>query len=325
MKEPLLKIENLKTHFYTYKGVVRAVDGINLEIKEDEILGLVGESGCGKTVTALSILKLLSSNARIVEGKIIFEGLDIVSLKEEGLRNIRGSKIAMIFQEPMSSLNPVYTIGNQLVETVLLHNREYSKKQAREKAIELLKLVKIPLPEKVIDQYPHELSGGMRQRCMIAMALVCKPKLLIADEPTTALDVTTESQILELIKELKSELHHSVLLITHDLGIVAELCDRVAVMYAGKIVECSDVKTIFTAPKHPYTIGLLNAIPKFTEKRRLEAIEGMPPDLISLPKGCRFAPRCKFATSECKEREPELRSLGKGHEIACFKIIENVS
>ncbi|MDI6855347.1 MAG: ABC transporter ATP-binding protein [Candidatus Thermoplasmatota archaeon] len=325
MKEPLLKIENLKTHFYTYKGVVRAVDGINLEIKEDEILGLVGESGCGKTVTALSILKLLSSNARIVEGKIIFEGLDIVSLKEEGLRNIRGSKIAMIFQEPMSSLNPVYTIGNQLVETVLLHNREYSKKQAREKAIELLKLVKIPLPKKVIDQYPHELSGGMRQRCMIAMALVCKPKLLIADEPTTALDVTTESQILELIKELKSELRHSVLLITHDLGIVAELCDRVAVMYAGKIVECSDVKTIFTAPKHPYTVGLLNAIPKFTEKRRLEAIEGMPPDLISLPKGCRFAPRCKFATSECKEREPELRSLGKGHEIACFKIIENVS
>lgn len=325
MKEPLLKIENLKTHFYTYKGVVRAVDGINLEIKEDEILGLVGESGCGKTVTALSILKLLSSNARIVEGKIIFEGLDIVSLKEEGLRNIRGSKIAMIFQEPMSSLNPVYTIGNQLVETVLLHNREYSKKQAREKAIELLKLVKIPLPKKVIDQYPHELSGGMRQRCMIAMALVCKPKLLIADEPTTALDVTTESQILDLIKELKSELRHSVLLITHDLGIVAELCDRVAVMYAGKIVECSDVKTIFTAPKHPYTVGLLNAIPKFTEKRRLEAIEGMPPDLISLPKGCRFAPRCKFATSECKEREPELRSLGKGHEIACFKIIENVS
>ncbi|MDI6887898.1 MAG: ABC transporter ATP-binding protein [Candidatus Thermoplasmatota archaeon] len=325
MKEPLLKIENLKTHFYTYKGVVRAVDGINLEIKEDEILGLVGESGCGKTVTALSILKLLSSNARIVEGKIIFEGLDIVSLKEERLRNIRGSKIAMIFQEPMSSLNPVYTIGNQLVETVLLHNREYSKKQAREKAIELLKLVKIPLPKKVIDQYPHELSGGMRQRCMIAMALVCKPKLLIADEPTTALDVTTESQILELIKELKSELRHSVLLITHDLGIVAELCDRVAVMYAGKIVECSDVKTIFTAPKHPYTVGLLNAIPKFTEKRRLEAIEGMPPDLISLPKGCRFAPRCKFATSDCKEREPELRSLGKGHEIACFKIIENVS
>jgi peptide/nickel transport system ATP-binding protein len=328
--ESLLKIENLKTYFYTYKGVAKAVDGINLEIKEDEIFGLVGESGCGKSVTALSILRLILPPGKIVEGKIIFEDRNLAELGERELRDIRGSKIAMIFQEPMSSLNPVYTIGHQIMEVILLHqgkelkktlSRGSRKKEVRKKAVELLKLVKISEPEKVVDQYPHELSGGMRQRCMIAMALACKPKLLIADEPTTALDVTTEAQILDLIRDLKYNLHNSVLFITHDLGIIAELCDRVAVMYAGKIVETGDVKAVFTAPKHPYTVGLMNAIPKYNAeaKRRLIVIDGSIPDLISPPQGCRFWPRCKFVEEICSREEPSATEIGSEHVVMCFK------
>jgi len=321
--EALLKIENLKTHFMTGSGIIKAVDGIDIEIKRGETLGLVGESGCGKSVTALSILRLIPTPpGKIVDGKIYFNGKNLLELENREMRKIRGNKISMIFQEPMTSLNPVFTIGNQIAEVIMLHQR-LKKKEAYQKTIEMLGKVSIPSPEKRIKEYPHQLSGGMRQRVMIAMALSCNPSLLIADEPTTALDVTIQAQILELINNLKNDFGMSVLLITHDLGIVAEVCQNVAIMYAGRIVEYADVYTIFEKPLHPYTRGLLASAKKDGNngrlKGRLFAIPGNVPNPLDLPKGCKFAPRCPIAEPYHFEEEPPLKEVEPGHLAACFK------
>ena len=318
----LLEVKNLKTYFYTEDGVVKAVDGVDFYIREGETLGMVGESGCGKSVTALSIMRLVPNPpGKIVGGEILFRGEDLLKKTEAEMRKIRGNKISMIFQQPMTSLNPVYTIGDQIVEAIVLHQK-LSKQDALKKAIEMLSLVGIPEPAKRVRQYPHELSGGMRQRAMIAMALSCNPDLLIADEPTTALDVTIQAQILELIKQLKDEFKMAVLMITHDLGVIAEVSDRVVVMYAGKAVEASDVYTIFKDPKHPYTVGLYNSLPKIVggRKERLESIEGVVPIPINLPPGCRFANRCKHAMDICREEEPELEPFegNEGHLVRCW-------
>ncbi|MCD6442979.1 MAG: ABC transporter ATP-binding protein [Thermotogae bacterium] len=318
MKDVLLQVKNLKTYFFTEDGVVKAVDGVNFEVYRGETLGLVGESGCGKSVTSLSILRLLDEKGRIVDGEIIFEGKNLLDLSEEEMRNIRGNDIAMIFQEPMVALNPVYTVGDQIMEAIILHQK-VGKNEARKKAIEMLRKVGIPEPEKRIDEYPHELSGGMRQRAMIAMALSCHPKLLIADEPTTALDVTIQAQILELMKELQKEFGMSIIMITHDLGVIAEMADRVAVMYAGKIVEYADVKTLFKDPKHPYTWGLMNSIPRLdVEQEKLRPIPGIVPDALNFPPGCKFHPRCEFATDRCRSEEPEIIEVEKDHLVACW-------
>ncbi|MBI2988378.1 MAG: ABC transporter ATP-binding protein [Deltaproteobacteria bacterium] len=316
----LIRIRDLRTSFFTSDGELKAVDGVSLEVEEGKTLGLVGESGCGKSVTALSILRLVPSPpGKIVGGEIFYRDRDLLKLNGEAMRKIRGNEISMIFQEPMTSLNPVFTVGNQIGEAIRLH-QGLGKKETREKTIEMLRLVKIADPESRIDDYPHQLSGGMRQRVMIAMALSCNPSLLIADEPTTALDVTIQAQILDLMKELQGRLGMSLLLITHDLGVVAEQADEVAIMYAGKVVERAEAKEIFNRPLHPYTVGLLNSLPGIggDKKKRLEAIPGMVPSPLELPGGCRFRDRCPKAAGSCAEAEPALIEKEKDHWVACY-------
>jgi peptide/nickel transport system ATP-binding protein len=322
MGERLLEVKGLKTYFYTDEGVVRAVDGIDLHIDKGETLGVVGESGCGKTVTALSIMKLIPMPpGRIVEGQILYQGRDLVTLPPAQMRKVRGKEISMVFQEPMTSLNPVFTIGEQIAEAIRLHEG-LGRRDAMDKTVEMLKIVHMPNPERRIKEYPHQLSGGMRQRVMIAMALSCNPKLLIADEPTTALDVTIQAQILELLNELKAKLGMAVMLITHDMGVIAETAQRVVVMYAAKVVEEAPVKELFKEPLHPYTQGLLRSIPRIdlaaTKKQRLEAIPGVVPSLIEVPPGCRFAPRCQYVKPMYTEKEPPLKEVRQGHKVACW-------
>ena len=317
----LLEIVDLRTHFQTRAGLVRSVDGVSFRLEEGELLGLVGESGCGKSITALSIMRLIGEPGKIVDGSIKFKGEELISASPERLREIRGNDIAMIFQDPMTSLNPVFTVGEQIAEALRLH-RKLDKKAARQAAIEAMREVAIPSPERRVDDYPHQLSGGMRQRVMIAMALACDPELLIADEPTTALDVTIQAQILELLDELRKTRKLAVLLITHDLGVVAEVADRVCVMYTGKIVEESGVDEIFAKPKHPYTQGLLRSVPKLTEEGldravRLETIEGTVPSPTNLPDGCHFAPRCQFRMYRCVHGEIPLYSTADGALVRC--------
>nr|WP_202887528.1 ABC transporter ATP-binding protein [Cohnella zeiphila] len=311
----MLEVEGLKTEFKRGGGSVTAVAGVDFHIRKGEVLGLVGESGCGKSVTSLSIMRLLKDTpGKITGGSVRFEGTDLTKLSEKDMRRARGNDLAMIFQEPMTSLNPVLRIGLQLTEPIMLH-LGYGRKKAREHAIHMLKLVGIPRAEEVIDEYPHQLSGGMRQRVMIAMAMSCNPKLLIADEPTTALDVTIQAQILDLMKRLKEEQEMGMLLITHDLGVVAEMCDRVVVMYAGRVVEEAPVQELFSNPKHPYTKGLIQSVPKLRQKvRRLESIKGNVPDLSQMPPGCKFAARCPFAMEKCVASEPELIPLAGASE-----------
>lgn len=319
----LLEVKDLKTYFYTDDGVVKAVDGVNFSVEAGKTIGIVGESGCGKSITAMSILRLIPDPpGKIVNGEIIFEGEDLTKVSDERIREIRGNNISMIFQEPMTSLNPVFTVGYQIGEVLMLHQK-LSEEEARERAIEMISLVGIPNPERIVDEYPHQLSGGMRQRIMIAMALACQPKLLIADEPTTALDVTIQAQILELMNGLKNRLNTSIMLITHDLGVIAEMADHVIVMYSGKVVEDAPVLELFNNPKHPYTIGLMRSIPSLVQEgERLETIPGMVPNPLYLPKGCYFHPRCKFAIEECKHVQPELREIGPGHKAACIRAEE---
>ena len=322
----ILEVKNLQTSFFTERGELKAVDNVSFDLYPGKTLGIVGESGCGKSVTSLSIMRLIPNPpGKIVGGEILYKGKDLLKLGMDDMRKIRGNEISMIFQEPMTSLNPVFTIGNQLVEAILLH-QDLSKGEAINKAIEMLRLVGIPAPEKRIKDYPHQLSGGMRQRVMIAMALSCNPQILIADEPTTALDVTIQAQILDLLRDLQQKVGLSLMLITHDLGVVAEMAHEVVVMYAGKVVERASVNEIFKNPKHPYTQGLLNSIPILSKdptgkvkKSRLEPIPGIVPSLFDLPQGCRFQERCKYVSDECKGVEPELRSLAGGRMVRCVK------
>jgi oligopeptide/dipeptide ABC transporter ATP-binding protein len=323
----VLEIVDLRTHFFTQAGVVRAVDGVSYSVRAGETLGVVGESGCGKSVTALSILRLVANPpGRIVGGEIRFGGSNLLDLSESEMEDIRGNDISMIFQEPMTSLNPLMTVGRQIGEAIALH-QGLSPNDAMDKAIEMLRRVSIPEPERRVHAYPHQLSGGMRQRVMIAMALSCNPKVLIADEPTTALDVTIQAQILELMRELQETFGTAIMLITHDMGVVAENADRVVVMYAGRKVEEADAKTLFEAPGHPYTRGLLGSIPKLDVAARLDArrnrlteIKGMVPSLHNLPQGCTFAPRCEFATDQCRAVYPPLVQYRPGHTIACWHV-----
>ncbi len=320
----LLEIKNLQTSFFTPRGVVKAVDGVSFGIESGETLGLVGESGCGKSVTALSIMQLVPQpQGRIVSGEILFEGQDLCRLTEKELGKIRGAKIGMVFQEPTTSLNPVYTVGNQIAEPIQLH-LGLGKKQAWDMAAQMLQHVGIPSPRERLKDYPHQMSGGMRQRVMIAMALVCHPRLLIADEPTTALDVTIQAQILDLLKKLKKELGMAILLITHDLGIIADIAQRAAVMYAGKIVELAATNSLFAEPRHPYTEGLLRSIPRITEggskRSRLAAIPGSVPDLLNLPPGCSFQERCTYKMEICAKQEPVLQAVAEGHLVSCWRV-----
>ncbi|MFQ5892167.1 MAG: ABC transporter ATP-binding protein [Candidatus Methanofastidiosia archaeon] len=314
----LIEIRGLKTYFYTEDGVVKAIDGIDLDIKEGETLGLVGESGSGKSVTALSILRLVPNPpGLIVDGEIYFRGKNLLEMTEKEMREIRGNKISMIFQDPMTSLNPVFTVGDQIAEAIILH-QNLSKRDALKKAVEMMELMGIPQAESRSKDYPHQFSGGMRQRVMTALALSCNPNLLIADEPTTALDVTIQAQVLELMNEIKKEFNTAILYITHDLGLIAETCDDVAVMYAGRITEYGDVESIFLNQKNPYTKALLESIPRLDQERaRLRVIRGNVPNLIFPPSGCRFHPRCDYATEICKEEIPVLRSMGDSHLSAC--------
>ena len=316
--QELLKIEDLRTHFFTHDGTVKAVDGVSLQINRGETLGIVGESGCGKSVTALSIMRLNADPpGKIVGGKVLFEGKNLLDLDDRKMRDVRGKKISMIFQEPMTSLDPVFTIGQEIIETLQIH-QNLGKKEARQRTIEVLSTVGIPDADKRVDNYPHELSGGMRQRAMIAMALACNPVLLIADEPTTALDVTIQAQILQLINDLKTEFNTSVLLITHDLGVIAEMSEYVAVMYAGYIVEYADVHTLFEDPLHPYTKGLYKSIPRLdVETKRLDTITGMVPNLIDLPPGCPYQNRCEFCFDTCLKEMPALLSVSDQHLVKC--------
>lgn len=320
---PLVRVERLRTHFYTEDGVVPAIDGIDFEVRKGETLAIVGESGSGKSVTSLSMMRLIPSPpGKIVDGDIVFEGESLLAKTEREMQTIRGNNISMIFQEPMTSLNPVFRVGDQIAESIMLHQK-LKKKQAMEEVVRLFKLVGISEPERRIKAFPHELSGGMRQRVMIAMALACNPKLLIADEPTTALDVTIQNQILQLMKKLKDEIHMSIVLITHDLGVVAEMADRVVVMYAGQIVEQADVFTLFENPKHPYTEGLLRSMPdsgKRTDK--LYAIQGVVPNPLHLPAGCRFAPRCEYATDLCRKTKPDMIPIGDNEAVRCLKYTD---
>jgi peptide/nickel transport system ATP-binding protein len=321
MGERLLDIRGLKTHFATDEGMVHAVDGVDLTIDRGETLGVVGESGCGKTVTALSVLKLIAMPpGRIAGGQILWRGRDLVPLAPDDMRGIRSKEIAIVFQEPMTSLNPVYTVGDQIAEVVRLHEG-VGKRAALDRTVEMLRLVHIPNAERRARDYPHQFSGGMRQRVMIAMALSCNPALLIADEPTTALDVTIQAQILDLLAEMKSRLGMAIMLITHAMGVVAETAQRVAVMYAGKVIEEAPVGALFADPKHPYTQGLIRSIPRIdtaaTRKPRLEAIAGVVPSLLEPAPGCRFAPRCRFASAVCLEATPPLREVAPGHKVAC--------
>ncbi len=319
MSEKLLEVKDLKTSFYTHVGEVQAVRGVSFSLDKGEAIGIVGESGSGKSVTSMSIMKLLQYPGVIKEGQILFKGEELVNKPDKEMMSIRGNEIAMIFQDPMTSLNPVYTVGNQIIEAIVRHQK-ISKAEAREKAIEMLRLVGIPSPEKRIDNYPHEFSGGMRQRAMIAIALSCQPDLLIADEPTTALDVTIQAQILELMKELKDKIKTSIILITHDLGVVADVCSRIVVMYGGLIMEEGTAEEIFYDPKHPYTMGLLKSIPRMDldEKKRLIPIEGTPPDLLNPPKGCPFAARCPYAMKICVEKRPPYFYANEGHRSMCW-------
>jgi len=319
-KPPLLEVNELKVHFYTERGRITAVDGISFHVHAGEIVGVVGESGCGKSVTSQAILRLLDEKDTVeYDGKILFEGTDLLQLPEAGMQKIRGNEISMIFQDPLSSLNPVFSIGSQIAESLMLH-QQISKKAAFEKAVELLRMTGIPAPEKRVHEYPHQLSGGMRQRAMIAMTLACQPKLLIADEPTTALDVTIQAQILDLMLELNREQGMGMIFITHDLGVVAELCSRVVVMYLGQIVEEADVETLFAQPRHPYTKGLMKSIPQMDSDRsqKLHVIEGMVPTLDNIPAGCRFAPRCPYADYVCHERPPAYEEHAAGHKVRCW-------
>jgi len=316
----LLEVRDLTTCFKTDRGEFSAVDGVSFTLEAGRTLGIVGESGCGKSVTSLSIMGLLpKGQGRVASGSILFNGTDLTTLSPAAMRNLRGNKMAMIFQEPMTSLNPAFTIGNQLIEAIRCH-RDISHSAARVRAIEMLAKVRIPSPEQRIDTYPHKLSGGMRQRVMIAMALACEPQLLIADEPTTALDVTIQAQVLELMRSLRTSAGTAIVLITHDLGVIAELADEVAVMYAGRLVERASVERLFAEPQHPYTIGLLGSIPKMhLTQSRLAAIEGQVPSPTSAPVGCRFAARCPFADAKCIEISPPLQELSAAHFVACWK------
>ena len=317
MSAPLLELKRLAVSFSTDDGTVRAVDGIDLALAKGRTLGLVGESGCGKSVTSLAVMGLLPPENSHVSGEVHFEGRDLLKIAQAELRDLRGARLAMIFQEPMTSLNPSYTVGNQIIEAIQRH-QGLNAAEARTKAIDMLKLVRIPSPEKRIDDYPHKLSGGMRQRAMIAMALACGPQLLIADEPTTALDVTIQAQILELMRGLRRDTGTAIILITHDLGVVAEMADDVAVMYAGQIVERAPVAALFARPEHPYTVGLLGSIPKLDEKReRLPSIEGRVPDMTRPPEGCRFAARCPFVEPACRAMAPQLVEVAPGHLSRC--------
>lgn len=315
----LLEVKNLKTTFKTHVGDVQAVRGVSFQLEKGEALGIVGESGCGKSVTMMTIMRLLGNNSKIEADNITFDGLDITNATEKEMQLIRGNDMSMIFQDPMTSLNPLFTIGDQLTEHLIKH-KKISKKQARQEAIKMLDMVGIPSPEKRLKQYPHEFSGGMRQRVMIAMSLICEPKLIIADEPTTALDVTIQAQILDLMKDLKEKLNSSIILITHDLGVVADLCSRINVMYGGTIVEEGTAEDIFYRSKHPYTWGLLRSVPnpKSELKEKLIPIDGQPPDLIKPPKGCPFAARCDYAMKLCVEKQPPLFNIGEGHRAACW-------
>ena len=316
--ENLLDVRGLKTSFNTKFGEVQAVRGVSFQLTKGEVVGVVGESGCGKSITMMSIMRLLDKNGIIKDGRIFFEGKDISKITEKEMSKIRGNDIAMIFQDPMTSLNPLITIGNQIIEPLIIHEK-LSKKEAFKKGVELLRLVNIPNPEKRMKQYPHEFSGGMRQRAMIAMALSCNPKLIIADEPTTALDVTIQAQILEIMKNIKNKLGTSIIFITHDLGVVADICDRVNVMYGGLIIEKGGINDIFDNPKHPYTWGLLDSVPSVQkERKRLKPIEGQPPDLLKPPKGCPFYARCKFAMNICREKMPEFYEVSKKHKVSCW-------
>lgn len=314
----LLEVKDLKTYFRNENGVIPSVDGVSFELNKGETIAVVGESGSGKSVTSLSIMGLIGAPGKIEGGEINFEGKDLTKASKKEMRNLRGNEISMIFQEPLTSLNPVFTVGNQISEAIILHQK-VNKKVAKERSIEMLKKVGIPRPEKVFHSFPHSLSGGMRQRVMIAMALSCNPKLLIADEPTTALDVTIQAQILELMRQLTRDYETSIMLITHDLGVVAEMVDKVIVMYAGQVVEQTDVFTLFREPKHPYTKGLLDSTPKIHElKEELDSIEGAVPSPQDFPIGCRFQPRCKYASSKCVEIAPQLEEIAKGHKVRCW-------
>ena len=326
MSDKILEVKNLKTAFETESGNVLAVDDVSFSVSRGKTICLVGESGCGKSVTSLSIMRLVPSPpGKIAGGEILYEGKDLLKLSNPEMRKIRGKEISMIFQEPMTSLNPVFTIGNQICEAIELH-QDLPRGKVKEKAVEMLSLVGIPSPERRFDDYPHQLSGGMRQRVMIAMALSCNPKILIADEPTTALDVTIQAQILDLLRGLQSKLGMGLILITHDLGVVAEMADEVIVMYAGRVVEQASVRDLFASPKHPYTRGLLRSVPvlsvdakAFANRKRLETIPGIVPSLLELPKGCRFQDRCPQVGDDCRAREPELRVISAGHSIRCFR------
>ncbi|MBU5592054.1 ABC transporter ATP-binding protein [Clostridium sp. MSJ-4] len=319
MAKDLVEFRNLKTYFYTEDGIVKAVNDVSFKIKEGETVGIVGESGCGKSVTSMSLMRLIPNPpGKIVDGDILFEGKSILSLSEEEMREVRGNKMSVIFQEPMTSLNPVFTVGYQISEAVILHQK-LSKEEARKKAIEMIKLVGIPRAEEIVDAYPHELSGGMRQRIMIAMALSCNPRLLIADEPTTALDVTIQAQILDLMRNIKEKLNTSIMLITHDLGVIAEMADYVVVMYAGKVVEEASVETLFKKPMHPYTTGLLKSKPALNQdEKRLYSIPGQVPNPIGMPDNCYFCERCEKAMDICKKQIPPLIEIEPGHKVACW-------
>ncbi|SES43001.1 ABC transporter ATP-binding protein [Psychrobacillus sp. OK032] len=320
VREIILEVKDLQTSFFTDDGIIPSVDYVDFHVKEGEILGIVGESGCGKSVTSLSIMGLVPSPpGKITNGQILFKGEDLTKFSEKEMRKVRGNEVAMIFQEPMTSLNPLFTIGNQLLEAITLHKKKWSKKQAKARAIEMLKLVGLPRAEELMKDYPHQLSGGMRQRVMIAMALVCDPKVLIADEPTTALDVTIQAQILKLMRELNERLNTAVILITHDLGVVAETCERVVVMYAGKVVEEGTVDTIFHNPQHPYTKGLIASVPDMRyKKQRLYSIPGNVPKPGTIPTGCRFAARCESVFGRCTEENPPLYETSDKHKTRCF-------
>ncbi len=315
----LLEVRGLKTHFATDRGLFRAVDGISFNVPRGRTIGLVGESGCGKSVTSLSVMGLVASPGKVEADAVLFDDRDVLKLSADERRRLRGGKMSMIFQEPMTSLNPVHTVGQQIVEAILAHSA-MTPKAARARAIEMLELVRIPSAAQRIDDFPHNMSGGMRQRVMIAMALSCEPALLIADEPTTALDVTIQAQILDLLGDLQRRLGMAILIITHDLGVIAEVADQVLVMYAGRIVESADVNDLFADPQHPYTIGLLGSIPRIdVDRKRLATIEGTVPSPNNQPKGCRFAPRCPFADRRCAVEPPPLRDIAPGHQVACWK------
>jgi len=326
--EPILRVDNLHVHFKTEDGIIKAVNGASFELYPGETLAIVGESGSGKTVTALSTIRLLDENGWIAEGEIQYKDMDVLSLSYNHLRKIRGKEISMIFQEPMTALNPVYTIGEQIMESLELHLK-MNEKKGKKRAIDLLKKVGIPEPERRIDQYPHELSGGMRQRAMIAMALACNPSILIADEPTTALDVTIQAQILELMKDLQNEFKMAIIFITHDLGVIAEMADRALVMYGGEVVESGEIKTIFKRPRHPYTWGLMNSIPRIDkEEERLLSIPGIVPNPLNFPKGCKFSNRCFFADQKCVDEDPNLEEIEPCHFSRCWhidKLLENMN